>query len=261
MGCFFYGREHVITPHKCHRFPTFATASIIRLMKKKIVVLTGAGISAESGIRTFRDSGGLWEEHRVEDVATYDAWVRNPVLVQEFYNQRRKQLYEVQPNPAHYALACLEEKFEVLVITQNVDDLHERAGSSNVMHLHGELKKARSTVDPSLVYDIAGWELKMGDTCEKGSQLRPHIVWFGEAVPMIEPAAEEASGADIFIVVGTSLNVYPAAGLIQFVPDAAPKFLIDPNANSINGIHNLTVIREKAGTALPELARQLMSQS
>ena len=174
---------------------------------KKIVVLTGAGISAESGIRTFRDSDGLWEEHRVEDVATYEAWQRDQALVLNFYNQRRKQLYEVKPNAGHLALVELEKKYDVRIITQNVDDLHEQAGSTKVLHLHGELKKVRSTVDESLVYDLEGWELKKGDLCEKGSQLRPHIVWFGEAVPMIEPAMELSAEADIFIVIGTSLNV------------------------------------------------------
>jgi NAD-dependent deacetylase len=228
-------------------------------MRRKIVVLTGAGISAESGIRTFRDSGGLWEEHRIEDVATFEAWERNPRMVMDFYNQRRKQLYEVSPNPAHFALAKLEEKFDVQIVTQNVDDLHERAGSSNVLHLHGELKKSRSTVDPELVYEIKGWELKIGDTCEKGSQLRPHIVWFGEAVPMIETAAEFASHADIFLVVGTSLNVYPAAGLIHYVPGDSPKFLVDPNATDLSGIRNLAVIREKAGTGVPLLVEKLLS--
>lgn len=224
----------------------------------KIVVLTGAGISAESGIRTFRDSGGLWEEHRIEDVATYDAWLRNPALVLEFYNQRRKQLLEVQPNPAHYALARLQDTHDVEIITQNVDDLHERAGSGKVLHLHGELKKARSTADENLVYPIDGWELKLGDTCEKGAQLRPHIVWFGEAVPLIEAAADIASTADIFVVIGTSLNVYPAAGLIHFVKPATLKYLIDPNAQSIPGISNLSIIREKAGIAVPGWVEEIM---
>jgi NAD-dependent deacetylase len=228
-------------------------------MKKKIIVLTGAGISAESGIRTFRDSNGLWEEHKIEDVATFDAWLRNPGLVMEFYNQRRKQLYEVSPNPAHYALAKLEENYDVHIITQNVDDLHERAGSTKVLHLHGELKKARSTKDDALVYDIDGWELKFGDKCEKGSQLRPHIVWFGEAVPMIEPASELASEADIFIVIGTSLNVYPAAGLIHYVPAVAPKFLVDPNAVHLQGIPNLTIIKDKAGIGIPLLVEKLLN--
>mgnify|MGYP000856631023 FL=1 len=225
---------------------------------KKIVVLTGAGMSAESGIRTFRDSNGLWEEHRVEDVATYDAWLRNQQLVLDFYNQRRKQLYEVTPNAGHLALVELEKKFEVQIITQNVDDLHERAGSAHVLHLHGELKKARSTVDETLVYELPGWELKKGDLCEKGSQLRPHIVWFGEAVPMIEPALELAAQADIFIVIGTSLNVYPAAGLVYYVKDQTPVYLIDPHAEMLQGVNNLTVFRETAGTGVPKLVKMLL---
>jgi NAD-dependent deacetylase len=227
---------------------------------KKIVVLTGAGISAESGIRTFRDSNGLWEEHRVEDVATFEAWLRNKQLVLDFYNQRRKQLYEVQPNAGHLALVELENKFDVHIITQNVDDLHERAGSTRVMHLHGELKKARSTSDENLVYELPGWELKKGDLCEKGSQLRPHIVWFGEAVPMIEPAMELASQAEIFIVVGTSLNVYPAASLVYYVPKSCPVYLIDPHAEMLQGVKNLTIFREPAGTGVPKLVKQLLER-
>jgi NAD-dependent deacetylase len=226
---------------------------------KTIVVLTGAGISAESGISTFRDSGGLWEKYSIEEVATPQAWQRNQELVLDFYNQRRKQLYEVEPNAAHYALAELEKKFEVKIITQNVDDLHERAGSNNVLHLHGELKKAQSSLDPSLVYDIDGWELKKGDKCARGSQLRPHVVWFGEPVPMIEPAAEISSEADIYLVVGTSLNVYPAAGLIHYTKKGIPMYLIDPLADGVEGIQNLSVIREKAGEALPGLAKKLMA--
>jgi NAD-dependent deacetylase len=226
---------------------------------KKIVVLTGAGMSAESGLRTFRDSNGLWEEHRVEDVATYEAWQRNQQLVLDFYNQRRKQLYEVKPNPGHLALVELEQKFDVKIITQNVDDLHEQAGSTHVLHLHGELKKVRSTVDDSLVYKLDGWELKKGDLCEKGSQLRPHIVWFGEAVPMIEPAMELSAGADIFIVIGTSLNVYPAAGLVYYVKKETPVYLVDPQAEMLQGVKNLTIFREPAGTGVPKLVEQLMS--
>ena len=225
---------------------------------KKIVVLTGAGISAESGLRTFRDSNGLWEEHRVEDVATFDAWQRNQALVLEFYNQRRKQLFEVKPNAGHLALAELEKKYDVQIITQNVDDLHEQAGSTKVLHLHGELKKVRSTMDENLVYTLDGWELKKGDLCEKGSQLRPHIVWFGEAVPMIEPAMELSSEADIFIVIGTSLNVYPAASLVYYVNKSTPVYLIDPHAEMLSGVNNLTVIRETAGRGVPKLVKQLM---
>ncbi|HNW97186.1 MAG TPA: NAD-dependent deacylase [Bacteroidales bacterium] len=227
---------------------------------KKIVVLTGAGISAESGIKTFRDSDGLWEEYRIEDVATYDAWLNNQDLVLEFYNQRRKQLYDVKPNAAHYALAKLEKKFDVHIITQNVDDLHERAGSSKILHLHGELKKARSSVDENLIYEIDGWELKKGDKCENGSQLRPHIVWFGEAVPNIVPAAHLSEKADIFIVIGTSLNVYPAAGLLNYVPHHVPKYLIDPKAAAV-AVRNLTIIKEKAGTGVPELVKKLMEEN
>jgi len=224
---------------------------------KKIVVLTGAGISAESGIRTFRDSDGLWEEHRIEDVATFDAWKRNPALVLDFYNQRRKQLYEVKPNAGHDALVELENKFDVSIITQNVDDLHEQAGSRNVLHLHGELKKVRSTIDDDLIYELKGWELKKGDLCEKGSQLRPHIVWFGEAVPMIEKAMELSSQADIFIVIGTSLNVYPAAGLVYYIKPGTPVYLIDPRAEMLSGVKNLTVIREPASTGVPALVKKL----
>ncbi len=225
---------------------------------KKIVVLTGAGISAESGIRTFRGSDGLWEEHRIEDIATFEAWQRNPGLVLDFYNQRRKQLYEVKPNAAHLALVELEKNFDVHIITQNVDDLHERAGSGQVLHLHGELKKVRSTVDDNLIHTLDGWELKLGDLCARGSQLRPHIVWFGEAVPMIEPAAALASEADIFIVIGTSLNVYPAAGLIHFAKPGIPVYLIDPQAEMPARISNLSVLREAAGTGVPRLVKQLM---
>ena len=225
---------------------------------KKIVVLTGAGISAESGIRTFRGSDGLWEEHRIEDIATFEAWQRNPALVLDFYNQRRKQLYEVKPNAAHLALVELEKNFDVHIITQNVDDLHERAGSGQVLHLHGELKKARSTVDDNLIHTLDGWELKLGDLCARGSQLRPHIVWFGEAVPMIEPAAALASEADIFIVIGTSLNVYPAAGLIHFAKPGIPVYLIDPQAEMPGGVSNLSILREAAGTGVPRLVKQLM---
>jgi len=224
---------------------------------KKIVVLTGAGISAESGIRTFRDSDGLWEEHRIEDVATFEAWQRNPALVLDFYNQRRKQLYEVKPNAGHIALVELEKNFDVRIITQNVDDLHEQAGSQNVLHLHGELKKVRSTIDDDLIYELKGWELKKGDLCEKGSQLRPHIVWFGEAVPMIEKAMELSAQADIFIVIGTSLNVYPAAGLVYYIKPGTPVYLIDPRAEMLSGVKNLTVIREPASTGVPALVKKL----
>ena len=227
-------------------------------MQKRIVVLTGAGISAESGIKTFRDNDGLWNNHRFEEVATPEAWAADMELVLEFYNQRRKQLLECEPNPAHIALAKLEEKYDVQIVTQNVDDLHERAGSSNVLHLHGELKKVRSTTDASLVFELDGWELKAGDKCPKGSQLRPHIVWFGEAVPNISTAAEIATTADILLVIGTSMQVYPAAGLVHYVPVDSPKYYIDPGAHENSMLSELTVIREKAGKAIPVLVNNLM---
>jgi len=228
---------------------------------KKLVILTGAGISAESGVKTFRDSDGLWKNYRIEEIASPVAWQNNPEMVLEFYNQRRKQLFEAKPNAGHIALVRLEEKYNVQIITQNVDDLHERAGSSNVLHLHGELKKARSTVDPNLIYSLDRWELKMGDKCEKGSQLRPHIVWFGETVEMINPAVEIISGADIVIVVGTSMVVYPAAGLINYVRDESAKYYIDPKAFQIHGIANLEVIRKKAGEGVPPLVDHLLKQA
>ena len=227
---------------------------------KRIVVLTGAGVSAESGVRTFRDNDGLWNNYRIEEVATPEAWLNNMDLVLEFYNQRRKQLYEVEPNPAHLALVKLEKHFDVQIITQNVDDLHERAGSSNVLHLHGELKKVRSTADPDLVYDLDGWELKKGDKCEKGSQLRPHIVWFGESVPQIIPAAELSVSADIFLVIGTSLLVYPAAGLIHYVAEVVPKYIVDPGASISMNIPGLEVIKEKAGIGVPKLVDTLIKE-
>jgi len=228
---------------------------------KNVVVFTGAGISAESGVKTFRDSDGLWRQYRFEDVASPTAWQNDPELVLEFYNIRRKQLLEVSPNAAHYALVKLEEKFDIQIITQNVDDLHERAGSKNVFHLHGEIRKSRSTVDPELIYNIEGWELKLGDRCEKGSQLRPHVVWFGEQVDNFSAASEIATQADIFIVIGTSLVVYPAASLIDYVPDLSPKYLIDPKANMPWAIQNMTVIQEKAGKGVPELVEKLLNSS
>ena len=213
---------------------------------KKLIILTGAGISQESGIKTFRDADGLWNNYRIEEVASPVAWERDPQMVLDFYNMRRKQLYEVEPNEAHLTLARLEEHYEVQIITQNVDDLHERAGSTRVLHLHGELKKVRSTLDPDLVFTLEGWELKLGDLCEKGSQLRPHIVWYGEPVPNIMAATAMVRHADIFLVIGTSLNVYPAAGLLQYVPSGVPKYFIDPVAQPQYYIPNLTIIREKA---------------
>lgn len=199
-------------------------------MKKKLVILTGAGMSAESGISTFRDSGGLWDKYRVEDVATPEAFHRNPELVLEFYNIRRRELVNVKPNEGHLGIVELEKDFDVHIITQNVDNLHERAGSAHVLHLHGELMKVRSTRDESLIYELSADkpDIKMGDKCEKGYQLRPHIVWFGEAVPMISEAAEIAKQADIFVIIGTSMNVYPAAGLLDYVKRNVPVYLIDP---------------------------------
>lgn len=227
-------------------------------MKPKVVIFTGAGISAESGIKTFRDSDGLWEEYSIEQVATPQAWYKNKELVLEFYNKRRKQVMNTLPNKGHLALVELEQKYDVHIITQNIDDLHERAGSKRVLHLHGEITKSRSTVDPSLIYNINGSDLKLGDMCEKGSQLRPHIVWFGEMVPEIENAHRIAQGANLFIVVGTSLAVYPAAGLIDVVPPQTPKFLIDPANVNVSHVPNLTIIKEKAGVGLPLLVEQLL---
>jgi NAD-dependent deacetylase len=229
-------------------------------MIKKIVVLTGAGMSAESGLKTFRDADGLWHDHRVEEVATPGAWLQNMDLVLAFYNERRKNLLEAKPNAAHMALARLEEKYDVQIITQNVDDLHERGGSTKVLHLHGELRKARSTADPSLVYELEGWELKRGDLCEKGCQLRPHIVWFGEPVTLITQAAEICTRADICIVIGTSLQVYPAAGLIHYVFQGAPKYLIDPKAVHVPMVENLVVIKKTAGEGVPELVEELLRE-
>ena len=229
-------------------------------MKQKIVILTGAGLSAESGIQTFRGQDGLWEGHRIEEVASPDGWRRNRELVLDFYNKRRRQLLEVSPNAGHQALVDLEQKYDVTIITQNVDDLHERAGSSHVVHLHGELLKVRSSLDESLVYD---WrkDLVAGDKCERGSQLRPHIVWFGEMVPMIEIAQKIASEADIFIVIGTSLVVYPAAGLLHYAPSHSRKFLIDPYADTLGAsVPNLRTIVAPATKGVPDLVRLLMSE-
>lgn len=228
---------------------------------KKLVVLTGAGISAESGIATFRDSGGLWEGHRVEDVATPEGWSKNQSLVLDFYNQRRKQALEATPNRAHTILKELEGFFDVTVITQNVDNLHERAGSAHVVHLHGSLFESRSTANPSLIYPIAGWELKAGDTCERGSQLRPNIVWFGEAVPMMETAAQLASQAEVFLVVGTSMVVYPAASLIHYVAPGVRKFVIDPKKPEITFLPNLEFITDKASAGMERVKEILLRGS
>ncbi len=225
---------------------------------KKLVVLSGAGISAESGISTFRDTNGLWRNHRIEEVASPIAWQSNMDLVLEFYNLRRKQVFECSPNAGHHALVKLESFFDLEIITQNVDDLHERAGSSKVLHLHGEILKARSTVDENLIYELKDWELKRGDLCEKSSQLRPHIVWFGEAVPNISKATKLVQQADILVVVGTSLVVYPAAGLLDYVPEKTPVFYVDPQADKFSYKSNLNCIAEKAGKALPSLVDLLI---
>ncbi|MDT0689867.1 NAD-dependent deacylase [Salegentibacter sp. F188] len=226
---------------------------------KNLVVLSGAGISAESGINTFRDANGLWEGHDVMEVASPLGWQNNMELVLDFYNKRRKQLLEVEPNAAHHALAKLQDDFNMEIITQNVDDLHERAGSKNVIHLHGELLKVRSTFDDNLVMD---WkkDLKLGDFCEHNHQLRPHVVWFGEAVPMLEKAAEICSKADLVIIIGTSMQVYPAAGLIDFAPENIPIYFIDPKP-SISGFKNLTIISEKASTGVPQLVEELIKKN
>jgi NAD-dependent deacetylase len=227
---------------------------------KRVVVFTGAGVSAESGIKTFRDSGGLWEEYDINDVATPQAFVKNPELVLDFYNQRRKQVIDATPNAAHKALAELEKKFEVHVITQNIDDLHERAGSKKVLHLHGEIMKAQSTRFPQLIYDVKQKEIKMGDLCEKGFQLRPHIVWFGEMVPMMEPAIDLVANCDVLIVIGTSLDVYPAAGLVNYAMEDSKKYLIDPKAKRLPYIMNLEVIEKTAGDGVPPLVKKLLSE-
>ncbi|WP_203141611.1 SIR2 family NAD-dependent protein deacylase [Marinobacter mangrovi] len=218
-------------------------------MKQHIVVLTGAGMSAESGIATFRDNDGLWEKHNVQDVATPEAFQRDPELVLRFYNDRRRQLKDAQPNPAHHALAELEKDYRVTIVTQNIDDLHERAGSTSVVHLHGQLTQARSVHDENRLYDIGYNDIHIGDTCERGGQLRPHVVWFGEAVPMIETAAEVVSTADQLLIVGTSLQVYPAAGLVNCVDFDVPITVIDPGEASVS---RARVIRKTASEGLLE---------
>ena len=224
---------------------------------KKIVVLTGAGISAESGIPTFRGADGLWEGHDIMEVASPEGWKKNPQLVLDFYNQRRKAALVAEPNAGHHSLVALEDQYEVVVITQNVDNLHEKAGSSRVIHLHGELFKSRSTVDENLVYDVEGWEVNWGDVCEKGSQLRPHIVWFGEMVPMMDIAVRETAQADILIVVGTSLQVYPAAGLLYEVGDGVPVYIVDPYTPDYAHRPHIHPIAEPATVGLPKLVESL----
>ncbi len=221
---------------------------------KNFVVFTGAGISAESGLGTFRDSGGLWDNYKIEDVATPEAFQKNPGLVLEFYNIRRRQLLSATPNDAHYALNKLQENFNLQIITQNIDDLHERSGSNNVLHLHGKLRQSKSTLDNKL-YEIDGSELVLGDLCPNGGQLRPNVVWFGEAVPMMDKAIEIVKTADIFIIVGTSLNVYPAASLIHYTSNSCQKYIVDPNAAEENGI---SAIRQKASVGVPKLVDQIL---
>ena len=225
-------------------------------MKKKLVVLSGAGISAESGLKTFRDSDGLWNGYNVEDVATPRAWNKDPQLVLDFYNQRRKDVLHAVPNAAHLGLAALEKDFDVHIITQNIDDLHERAGSTNVLHLHGEIFKMRSEKNISLIYDIKG-DIKIGDKASDGTQLRPFIVWFEEAVPMIEPAASLTENAEIFVVVGTSLAVYPAAGLVNYAPRFAPKFIVDKNIPYISALQNIIAIEKPATEGIEDLRKYL----
>ncbi|TRZ43644.1 SIR2 family NAD-dependent protein deacylase [Robertkochia solimangrovi] len=225
-----------------------------------IVVLTGAGVSAESGIQTFRDADGLWEGHDVMDVASPIGWNKNMELVLDFYNQRRRQLLTVTPNAAHYALAELQKEYRVTIVTQNIDDLHERAGSSRVIHLHGELLKARSTFDENLIYD---WkkDINPGDFCEHHHQLRPHVVWFGEAVPMIEYAAEAVSKADILMVIGTSMQVYPAAGLVHYAPKRTPIYFIDPRPRiTEDELPNLSIIAENATEGVPIAVARILKK-
>jgi NAD-dependent deacetylase len=222
------------------------------MAKLKLVVLTGAGISAESGLKTFRDSDGLWEGYDINEVATATAWKRNPALVQEFYNLRRQNVKEAKPNAAHYALAELENDFDVHIITQNIDDLHERAGSTQVLHLHGEIFKMRSEKNESLIYPVDS-EIKMGDTAEDGAQLRPHIVWFEEPVPMMEKAARVVSKAEIFMIVGTSLVVYPAAGLVDYAPFEIPKFVVDKKLPYISTAQNITAFEKPATEGMKEV--------
>jgi NAD-dependent deacetylase len=229
-------------------------------MKKKLVVLTGAGMSAESGLKTFRDTNGLWENFRIEDVATPEGWAKNPQIVLDFYNERRKQAAQAEPNQGHIILADLEKYFDVQIVTQNVDGLHEKAGSTNVLHLHGELSKVRSVKNENLVYDIGADSIELGDFAEDGGQLRPHIVWFGEMVPLIETAADLCLNAEVFIVIGTSLQVYPAAGLVSYVGNEVPKFVVDPSLPSYSfTTKNVEFIQKTAVEGLKELKDRLLA--
>ena len=227
-------------------------------MKKRLVVLTGAGMSAESGISTFRDSGGLWEGHDVTKVASPEGFASDPELVLDFYNQRRKNVRESAPNDAHCFLAELEKQFELTIVTQNIDDLHERGGSSNIIHLHGEIKKAQSTGVPSLIYDLGDGDIYLGDTCERGHQLRPFVVWFGEPVPKMDEALAVTLQADIFLVIGTSLQVYPAAGLLQYAPGHSKKVLVDPKASNMYLPQDVKVINTTAVESIPYLKETLL---
>ncbi|MBL7953026.1 MAG: NAD-dependent deacylase [Flavobacteriales bacterium] len=226
------------------------------MTRQRLVVFSGAGVSAESGLRTFRDSDGLWEEHRIEDVATPEAWRRDPATVLRFYDMRREQVLAARPNAAHRAIADLEDRFHVEVVTQNIDDLHERAGSTRVLHLHGEILKVRSTAEPTLITRLNGTSLRLGDRCALGSQLRPHIVWFGEEVPEMQRAAALISKADVLVVVGTSLQVYPAAGLIHYLPRTAEMFVVDPKDPQV-GVQGAHHWKQKASEGLPALALHL----
>lgn len=226
-------------------------------MKRRVVVLSGAGISAESGLKTFRADDGLWEEHRVEDVATPEAFTRDPELVLRFYNERRRQVVAAEPNAAHLALAELEQEFEVDVITQNIDDLHERGGSTSILHLHGEILKMRSVLDDIALFPTSGKDIVLGDLAQDGGQLRPHVVWFGEAVPALEAAARLVAQADILMIVGTSLAVYPAASLVHYAPPSAKRYLVDPNAEALE-VDDVEVIAEAASTGVPKITRLLL---
>lgn len=225
-----------------------------------IVILTGAGISAESGLKTFRDSDGLWENHRIEDVATPEAWLRNPQLVQQFYNERRKSVLEAQPNEAHKALARLQNKYNVQIITQNIDDLHERAGSENVLHLHGVITRSQSDIEPNLTYPISGWELRFTDLCAHGKPLRPHVVWFGEAVPNMTFATRLCRKANVFAVIGTSLQVYPAAGLTAYVPKETIRYVVDVNVPYMSGSAHLRKIEHPATIGVPMMVEELLAR-
>ena len=224
---------------------------------KKLVVLTGAGISAESGLKTFRDADGLWEGYDINEVATATAWKKNPALVLKFYNERRKSVRDAKPNMAHSVLADLEKIFDVTIITQNIDDLHERAGSTNVLHLHGEILKMRSERNEALVYPIEG-DISLGDMAEDGAQLRPHIVWFEEPVPLMEDAARITRQADLFLIVGTSLAVYPAAGLVNYAPWQIPKFIVDKKVPYTSSIYNLKALEKGAGEGMQEIKQLLL---